>query len=234
MRVDIAVCEDEANIREEIAGFIQSRDLNRGLELYESADALLKSGKSYDVYILDIQMPGLSGMELAKKIRDEQSYPGPVIVFLTALREQMQDAFDVQAYNFLTKPVDENRFSAVLAGAIAESARRNRREHIVVKRGGMSHTVPLCEILFVESVRKQVLIYTKAGLLEVYGKISELAEALEASEMFFRCNRCYIVNMAHIASFTANAVVLKNGRDVFLSREKYPDFVKAYAQYAMK
>jgi DNA-binding LytR/AlgR family response regulator len=234
VQITIAVCDDEPNIREEIAALIKSRSGDYSFGCYGSADALLTSGKSYDIYILDIQMPGMSGMELAEKIRAARERPGPVIIFVTALREHMQEAFDVQAYHYLLKPIDKEKFHTVLAGAVAESLRWNKREHIVVKLGGVSHTVSLDDILFVESLRKQVAIHTRTGVLEVYGKIGELAKTLEASHMFFRCHRCYIVNMDRIAKFSTKALTMINGQEIFLAREKYQGFVKAYAQYAMK
>jgi DNA-binding LytR/AlgR family response regulator len=171
-------------------------------------------------------------MRLAEHIRNEQQYPGPVIFFVTALREHMQNAFDVHAYHYLVKPIDEQKFHTVRAGAIAESIKRNRREHLAVKRDGVVHMIALDEILFVESSRKQVAIHTKNGVIECYGKISEFAEKLSSD--FYKCHRCYIVNMAHIARFSAKAIMLSGGQEVFLAREKYQGFVKAYAQYSMK
>jgi DNA-binding LytR/AlgR family response regulator len=231
--VSIAVCEDEPNIRKEIAALITSHSGDYSLACYSSADALLNTGEEYDIYILDIQMPGMSGMRLAEQIRSRREYPGPVIIFVTALREHMQEAFDVQAYHFLLKPIDDDKFHTVLAGAVAESLKRNRRESIVVKQNGVAHTIPLDDILFVESLRKQIAIHTRTGVLEAYGKIGELAETLEASNMFFRCHRCYIVNMERIAKFSTKTLTITNGQEIFLAREKYQAFVKAYAQYAM-
>jgi DNA-binding LytR/AlgR family response regulator len=231
--VSIAVCEDEPNIREEIAALIKSHSGDYSLICYSSADALLDIGESYDIYFLDIQMPGMSGMQFAEQIRSCGEYPGPVIIFVTALRDHMQEAFDVQAYHFLLKPIDAGKFHTVLAGAVAESLKRNRRESIVVRQNGIAHTIPLEDILFVESLRKQVIIHTRTGVLEVYGKIGELAKTLEASNMFFRCHRCYIVNMERIAKFSAKTLIMTNGQEIFLAREKYKGFVKAYAQYAM-
>ncbi len=233
MPITIAICEDEPNIRMEIAGMIQRRG-DYSPDSFDSADALLKSGKEYDICILDIQMPGVNGMELAKKIRSRGNHPGPIIIFVTAFREYMQDAFDVQAYHFLTKPIDEEKFHAVLAGAVMESERRSRREHITVKISGASYTLPLDEIFFVESLGKKVAIHTRKDTLECYGKIGEIAGKLEGSPMFFRCHRCYIVNLEHISGFGSKSIRLANGREVHLAREKHQGFLKAYAQYAMK
>jgi DNA-binding LytR/AlgR family response regulator len=234
MQTTIAICEDELNIRKEIARLILSSSRDCILDVYETADALIQSGKRYDIYILDIQMPGMNGMELAENIRGNGDYPSPVIIFVTALREYMQDAFDVQAYHFLTKPIDEEKFHSVLDRAVAESRRRNRRETIGVKASGVVHTVLLDDIMFVESIGKKVAIHTLKGVLECYGKIGEISSRLEKNPAFFRSHRCYIVNMERIASFSAKAIKLTGGQEVHLAREKYQSFIKAYAQYAMK
>ncbi len=234
MPIAIAICEDEARVREEIAGMIQSHSSSCGLDSYETADALIQSGKDYDIYLLDIQMSGMSGMELAAKIRSERNSLEPVIIFITALREYMQDAFDVQAYHFLTKPIDADKFLSVLDKAVAESMRRNRRDHITVKVSGIAHNVPLDDIMFVESKGKKVAIRTSDSMLECYGQIGEIAAKLEGNPGFFRCHRCYIVNMEYITSFSSNAISLASGQEVYIAREKYQGFIRAYAQYAMK
>ena len=234
MSITIALCEDEQNIREEIAELILCYDTNYRLESYVSADALINSGKDYDIYILDIQMPGISGMELAENIRNKQFYPGPVIIFITAFKEYMHSAFDVQAYHFLTKPIDEDKFHEVLKNAAVECQRRSKPEHIVVKASGIAHSVCLSDIIYVESIGKKVAIRTPGGIIESYGKISEIAATLLDCPMFFRCHRCYIVNMEYIKSFSAKAISLTNGQQVNLAREKHQSFLEAYARYAMK
>jgi DNA-binding LytR/AlgR family response regulator len=242
--ISIAVCEDEAKIRNEIVNLIQSRDeglVGSGascspmqpeytVDAYESGIALLAADKRYDIYILDIQMPGMTGMELARAVRDKQDYPGPIIMFITALSEHMQEAFDVQAYHFLLKPLDEDKFHAVFSGAVSELSRRMSQEYVIVKNAGVTDTIPLGAILFVESRNKKIEISTGKETVEFYGKISEF----EKKPHFFRCHRCYIVNMEHIIRYSANAIKLSNGQEIALSRKLYPDFVKAYLEFAMR
>lgn len=233
MQVSIAICEDEAVIREEIAGLVQSHDDGYALDCFGSAAELLNAGRQYDIYILDIQMPGVSGMELAEKLRGDAGFPGPVIIFVTAMREYMPAAFDVQAYHFLVKPIDSEKFNKVLAGAVSDFIRRNRREQVTVQLDGRVYTVMLKDIFFVESSRNKVVLHTKAGAVEYYGKIGEFTESLDSDSMFIRCHRCYIVNMEHIARFDEKSIFLKNGQEIFISRTKYTEFAKAYMQYAM-
>jgi DNA-binding LytR/AlgR family response regulator len=228
--VSIAVCEDEPKIREEIVRLIQSCNKEYTAYAYESGASMLAVDKRYDIYILDIQMPGISGMELARVIREKREQPGPIIMFITVLSEHMQQAFDVQAYHFLLKPLDEEKFRTVLAGAVSEINRRNAQEYVVVKLAGVTSAIPLSDILFVESRNKKIEIRTRGETVEYYGKIGEF----EKKPHFFRCHRCYIVNMEHIARYSSNAITLSNGQEISLSRKMYPEFVKAYLEFVMK
>lgn len=235
MPVSVAICEDERAVRKELAELVGSAGF--GLDCFESAEGVLESGKDYDIYILDINMPGKNGMELAEKIRQGRGYNGnykrPVIIFVTALSEYMQFAFDVQAFHFLTKPVNAEKFLCVLHNA-AQSLRAGAPEQLSVKIGGFGYGVPLDELFYLESVGKKVALYTKAGNVECYGKIGEFAAKLRGSPMFFQCHRCYIVNMAYIARFSQKELCLVNGQIISLSRERYQDFLEAYSMYVMK
>jgi DNA-binding LytR/AlgR family response regulator len=229
MSIRVAICEDEAPIREEILRLAEGYGDGYVVDAYESGDALLAAGEQYDLYMLDIQMPGISGMELARVIREGQEYPGPMILFITAMGKRMQEAFDVQAYHFLVKPLNEEKFHSVFTGAIRELERRQTQEQIIIKHAGVTHSIPLGDILFVESDKKKVVLQTRTGSVEYYGKISEFEERPH----FFRCHRCYIVNMEHIVRYNGVVITLTDGQEVSISRKLYPEFIKAYLAYAM-
>jgi DNA-binding LytR/AlgR family response regulator len=238
MPYSIAICEDEAHIREDILRLVKTCGGEINAVAFESADALLAAQNSdvfketggsqyFDIYLLDIQMPGISGMELAHILREKAPSPEPVIVFITSLVEQMQDAFDVKAFHYLLKPLNEEKFKAVLGRVFAELARKKAEERITVKSSGTTYTVPLSDVFFAESSNKKVALSTRGGLVEYYGKISEF----ENKPNFFRSHRCYIVNMEHILRYSTAGIKLTNGQEISLSRKVYPDFVKAYLRY---
>ncbi len=234
MPVRVAVCEDEKNLRDEISNLINSEH-GTSLDCYESGEALLASGKEYELYILDIQMPGIDGMELAETIRaGQRSASVPTIIFTTAFREHMQKAFDVKAYHFLLKPLDKEKFLAVFRGAVSELAGRRRLEHMTVSVGRAAHTVTRRGILYIESNGKKVTVHTITGVLECSGKLREFEQALSESPMFFRCHRCYIVNMEHISRYNSKMLTMTDGQEIFIAREKYRTFVSAFTKFAMK
>ncbi len=114
-----AVCDDEKNIREHLSRLIKAQAVGCCVDLFESGDALLASQTEYDIYFLDIHMPGTNGMQAAEELRGRRRAKlGPgIIIFITALREHMSEAFDVNAFHYLVKPLDEKKFAAVFKRA---------------------------------------------------------------------------------------------------------------------
>jgi DNA-binding LytR/AlgR family response regulator len=225
--VTIAVCEDEKNIRDEIGQLLRKHIDCCCVDCFEDAGALFKTGKRYDIYIMDIQMSGLNGMDAARKIKETTGSHAAAVIFVTAFKEYMQDAFDVRAYHFLLKPIDEKKFVSVLSGAVGECRENASRANIFVKNAGVSHVVPIDDILFIESRNKKVVIHTKGGRIEYYGRIGDF----DGNPAFYRCHRCYFVNMGHITRYDSKTIWLSDGRDIFLAAKKYPEFVKAFMKY---
>ncbi len=205
------------------------------MDVYRSGEALLVADKSYDIYLLDIQMLGVSGIQAARALREKQETTGTagsVIIFITALKEYMQDAFDVSALHYLVKPLDEQKFAAVFSRALKDIKRRDEAagKHIVIKSGNSRYKIFIREIAYVESRDRKNIIHTHDGAIEYYGRLRELESALGGG--FFRCHRSYIVNMAHIVRYNADEITLNNGSVAYIAQKKYHAFVKAFMLFA--
>ena len=230
MPVAIAICEDEKTVREELAGLVEKHGAACQVDCYDSGEALLRAARRYDIYLLDILMPGVSGLALSQQIREREEHPAPLIIFITALKDQMQDAFEVQAYHYLVKPIDRVKFISVLDKAVNECQKRAERAVLVIKSGGERFVLPYAAILFAESSNKKVVIQTKDKRIEYYGKISEFAGKPE----FYQCHRCYVVNLEQIVRYTPNQIVLSNRQTIPLAKKKYPEFVKAFMKFTLR
>lgn len=236
MSISIAICDDEKNIQKEIMNLVKNQWKDSRLDLYDSGDALLAANIEYDVYFLDIQMPGISGMETAKQLRERQeagTRSESVIIFVTALKEYMADAFDVKAFHYLIKPIDENKLKTVFSRAISDlcKIKENAENYILIKSGNSHHKLFFKDIFYVESHDKKVIINSINGTIEYYGKMREIENTLGRS--FFRCHRCYIVNMEHITRYNATSIWVKNGKEIYLAQKKYSVFVKSYMQFSL-
>ncbi len=227
--MDIAVVDDEKAIREHICGLVEERQPESRIEAYATGGELLASGKRFDIVFLDIQMEGMNGIEAARNLREKNANLGvedTVLVFITGIKDYVFDAFDLYAFQYLLKPIDERKFAEVLEKAVREAAKKKERRVLFIKSRNL--TLDQSEILYIESRAKKVEIHTKgaAQAIEIYAAMDELEGQL--GENFYRCHRAYIVNMDCITEYDGESITLTNGDRVYLTKKKYGEFVKAY------
>ena len=220
--MDIAVVDDEKAIREHICGLVEERQPESRIEAYATGGELLASGKRFDIVFLDIQMEGMNGIEAARSLREKQG--DTVLVFITGIKDYVFDAFDLYAFQYLLKPIDERKFAEVLERAVRESAKKKERRVLFIKSRNL--TLDQSEILYIESRAKKVEIHTVRQTIEIYAAMDELEGQL--GENFYRCHRAYIVNMDCITEYDGESITLTNGDRVYLTKKKYGEFVKAY------
>ncbi|MCI9142407.1 MAG: response regulator transcription factor, partial [Lachnospiraceae bacterium] len=163
--------------------------------------------------------------------QEEKDRYRSIIIFVTGYREYMEEAFDVNAFHYLVKPINQNKFSEVFGRAWKEAAALEEqiRKYIMVKSAGTQQKVLLQDIFYIESGNKKVIFHTVNGILEVYGKMEGLENSL--GDSFYRCHRCYLVNMEKITAYSADNIQVINGDNLLLARKKYSDFIKTYMRY---
>ena len=228
----IAVCDDDQPIREELIRLIRKQISDVDITEYQSGEALINAGGNFDIYFLDIEMDSVSGMDLARHIREqEENRKRSIIIFVTGYREYMEEAFDVNAFHYLLKPIDEEKFSEVFGRAWKETSvsYEQEKKYIMVKSLGTRQKLLLKSIYYIESGNKKAIIHTTGGTLAIYGKMEELENRLGST--FYRCHRCYLVNMEKIAAYSADNIQVTNGDNLLLARTKYSDFIKTYMRY---
>lgn len=239
--VKIAVCDDEKNIRAYLVSLIKKQAIECSIMEYASADEYLSDGREYDLLFLDIEMGGsgalMDGMELARNIRAMDTGRQPIIIFVTGYEKYVYDAFDVGAFQYLVKPVDEHKFAEVFSRAVGQIASEveKRRKKLVIPYAGGSKAIPFHDIYYMESQNHNIVLYLKSGnqtctsRLEYYGKIGDLEK--ELAGQFYRIHRGYLINLFHVESYDRTEVRMANGDKLLLSRYKYDGFVQAYMDY---
>lgn len=230
----IAVCDDDGAIREELLRLIHKKMPEAETYEYQSGEKMINAGVNFDICFLDIEMKNVSGMDIARHIRkrEEHGTQRSIIIFVTGYREYMEEAFDVNAFHYLIKPVDTGKFSEVFGRACKEVSvsLEQTKKYIMVKSMGTQQKLLLKDIYYIESCNKKVIFHMTDGILEVYGKMEELEKLL--GNTFYRCHRCYLVNMEKISAYSADNIQVMNGDSLLIARRKYADFVKAYMLYA--
>lgn len=225
----VAVCDDEKEMCAGLERLIRKQRPDVEVVFFGSGRQLLESRQRFSIVLMDIQMEGMSGIETAKALRmkDETA----VLIFVTALKEYVFEAFDVSAFHYLLKPVSEDKFRQVFEKACEEAARREREneEQIFFRTKRKSFTIPKRDILYVESRGRQVDIHTLRECVTVYATMAGLEEQL--GENFYRCHRGYLVNLARVAEYETDRILLGNGETIFMAKEKYAEFVRVYLRY---
>lgn len=236
--IKIAICDDEANIRTYLSSLIGAQSCPCEIMEYASADDFLADHREFDLLFLDIELTpsgsGPDGMELARKIREQATGTQPVIIFVTGYERYVFDAFDVGAFQYLLKPVDEEKFAQVFARAVAQigTAKEKPGRVLTLQSANTSKTVPLDSIYYIESSNHKVELHLKDGEFACYAKIGDLE--LELQDQFFRIHKGYLVNLSYVAGYSKTEVTLTNGERLLLSKYKYQDFVKAYLHFLKK
>lgn len=233
--IKIAVCDDEKNIRSYLISLIREQNAKCEITEYASAEEYLSDGAEYDLLFLDIELdgsvPGMDGMGLARSIREREQIRQPVIVFVTGYEKYVYEAFDVDAFQYLVKPVNEQKFAEIFRRAQDKilSEAEQRKKTLVIQHGGASKAIPLNNIYYMESQGHKIVLYTKDGKLEYYARIGKLEEELRGR--FCRIHKGYLVNLAYVDEYSKTEILLTNRDRLPLSKYKYEDFVKAYLRF---
>ncbi|MDE6208527.1 MAG: LytTR family DNA-binding domain-containing protein [Lachnospiraceae bacterium] len=236
--MQIAVCDDEKEIRDMFEEKIRRICPKADLTLYKSGKELLLSEESPDIVLLDIQMPGKNGMETARELR--RNNKKLIIIFVTALEDYVFEAFDVGAFHYLVKPFDDRKFEKVFMDAVAQLEERKELEAVNIKRkvpslmittGGKHITVNSEDIIYAEVFDRKIVLHTIYEDIEYYGKMKELEK--KVGDGFYRSHRAYLVNFNFIKKYDATTIYLENGQ-ALMAKQNYHEFVKCYLRYNQK
>lgn len=230
--IRIAVCDDEESfirdLSEKITAYMEQKQISFEITGFINGEDLLKQEQSFDAVFLDIRLPGMLGIDAARSLYSRNG--ACPIVFITALKEYVYDAFEVEAVDYLIKPVDVKRLDGTLY-RICKRLGRGEEKSLFLKGAGWCKTVKARGILYCEVLGRKVYIHTKGEVIEYYSRLKQLEHQLGAG--FFRCHRSYLVNLSHVYGYENGMAVLYNKSQVPVSRLKGQAFMEAILQ-AMK
>lgn len=230
----IAVCDDEKIIRRYLKSVIE-RELHVQAELYASGEELLEAEADFDILFLDICLDSskksdrIDGMETARRFRRRSD---AILIFVTAMPEYVYDAYDVEAFHYLLKPICEEKLIEVMQKAAAKAGEKKAMPPLPIKINGKYLQIVVSDILYAENDGRKVVLHTKNGEFSYYEKMEALERKL--GNHFFRSHRGYLVHLQEVAGYDRTSITLKNGDTVFLAKQKYNDFVEAYMNYLTK
>jgi len=225
MAYRVAICDDDVTQSEYIKNLVTTwalqADVTASLSVFSSAQALLFDGcEAYDIFLLDIEMPGISGIELAKTIRAQNETA--VIVFITGYSDYIAEGYDVSALHYLMKPVDKQKLFSVLDKACAVLGKRETC--LLLEVAGVTYRLPLREIRYIEVSGNYATVHAKETVT-VKKTLSELEHQLD--DRFARTGRSFLVNLSYIRRVTKTEVLLSDDERVPLSRGCYESVNRA-------
>lgn len=225
----IAICDNEpstldfvSSVIEDIA-FAQNMDIK--YEAFLSYESLMRQIGEFDLFIIDYKMPGINGMEFAKKVYSEFG-TGKGLIFITAYPEIVYEAFEVRAYRFLVKPLSKEKIIEAVNEYIKDLASSKK---LTIRIDDEFNILNTEDIYYMEAARKYTYIYLKDDCIKCRRTITSFENEL-SDYGFFRIHRSYLVNINKVKKFDSRICILENGEKIFISQKKYDEFCQLYLE----
>lgn len=240
MKLRIAICDDEILCHETSKKLLTEyrqtdSSLSFVLSCFSSARELLddiSQNGSFDLYILDIIMPDMNGIQLGTLLR-EQNDDG-MIVYLTSSPDYAVESYNTDALHYLLKPIDRKQFFLCMDKAL-NRLKGFRADTISVKTPGSTRIVPIQSILYAERVNRRIRYYLKDNTVvdsvTFSGTFQYAVAPLTAFEDFLAVGSSFVVNLYHVAEITKSDMILNEGQLVPIPRRTYETVKSKWADY---
>ena len=233
--MNIAICDDEKRICTILAEKVREICPDAEIFTYQSGKELLDADVLPDILLLDIRMPEINGMDVAKTLRDRDWKK--ILIFITGEEDQVFHSFDLHAFHFLVKPVSDAKLKEVIENAKKELehywALSGKYDRYIEIQSGTSHIrVNLSRLIYAEVYDRKTILHMKDENIEYYGQLSAL-EVL-AGKDFYRIHRSYLVNMKYVERYDRTSVTTLSDDKIPIARREYDGFLNAYMEYSRR
>lgn len=236
----IAVCDDDIADCDRIFGYVQNylneKNLVADIRKYNHPDSMLTDCELFgpNIYILDIVMPMLSGLEAAREVRWTQK--NAQIIFTTSETSFAIEAYDVSPINYILKPVDKNKLEQSLDRAISNIKPEDDKTITVKIKGGFA-TIRICDIMYVDCNNHKVTFHLLSNDTITTPTLrigfAEYIEELLSADTFVRCHESIAVNIAAIDKLVKYEIELRNKEIIPVSRNRYAEIASSYMDYRL-
>ena len=222
--LSVAVCDDEVieccNMARKIKDILEEMKIPCIIRQFQSGRELLQAIESFDIVFLDIMMQDTDGMKTAKMLRERENEK--ILIFVSSSREYVFEAYDVEAFQYLLKPVDDRKLKRVLQKAVLKTESRSQ-EYIIVSRERQRKKLFLDDIYYFEIRGRVVDAHGAEGIFTYYEQIGELESKLR-DKGFFRCHKSYLLNLKYVDGYNRQEAILENGEAIVIAKRRYDEF----------
>ncbi|MCR5021523.1 LytTR family DNA-binding domain-containing protein [Ruminococcus sp.] len=225
----IAICDDNAIMRDDLKNRLMEYAMSKNLIFlysdFSNGDDLIASNRNFDLIFLDYKMDGINGLETARRLRKNSN--NTAIIFLTSYPHVVFDTFEVNAYRFLLKPVDNAKLNAAMDDFLADL---DDDKFIAIKTDEDTKRIKIDDIIYAEASDKYCYIRTVDENILYKKTLSEFEKLLPADK-FYRSHRTYLVGFRHILSHTSSDILFDNKEKAQISKLKQTSFKNAFLDY---
>ena len=224
--IEIILCEDQIQHQKTLdkflKGILEENSIEYNLKIYKSGEELLNNyPKDTDIFILDIQMEKINGMDVARKIREIDKNK-PEIIFTTSLIEYIQEGYEVRAYRYLLKPIKYEELKKHILSCIDEVMNK-KNKFILVENKSETYKINIADITYIKIQRKDMSIHTENKVYETKMTMDKIEEELQ-NHNFYRCHKSFLVNIDYVENIKQYVAILENKEEVLVSRHRFKYF----------
>lgn len=226
----IAVVEDNPDQANQLVQYLERYGTEHHEDIHSAVfrdglDIVEEYQPVWDIILLDIEMPLLDGMSAAERIRALD--PSVILIFITNMAQYAIKGYEVDAMDFVLKPINYYAFTMKLQKACRVLAQRSTASLMVHTESG-TRKLLVSSIRYIEVADHRLIYHSTQGDFEMFGSLKELESTL--GKDFARCNHCYLVHLKYVDGIQADDVIL--GQDVLkISRTKKKEFVQRVSDY---
>lgn len=230
--LNVAIVEDDRSEAEHIQKHLQHYSEQTGkafhAEWYKDAEEFLNFYKTkYDVVFMDIELPGINGMDAARRLRAMDSVV--IIIFITNMKQFACDGYAVDALDFIIKPAMYTRFSAVMDRVFKKLPASDKDDEITIRMADGMKRLAKSSVLYVEIQDHRAVFHTEESSYSIWSTMKKVKEQFPENR-FALCNSGYLVNLRYVEAIEGDTVIVRS-RPLKISRPKRKSFFDALAAY---
>lgn len=233
--LSIAVCDDEVleccNLSKKIRRILTELHVPFIVRQFTSGQELLKCSEKFDILFLDIIMDDLDGIKIGKMCQERDF--ANILVFVSSSRKYVFDAYDVEAYHYLVKPIEDEKLRMVLQRAL-KKINTHSQGFLVVNQERTKKKLFLEDVYYFEVRGRIIYAHGADGITATFYEQISILENTLREKGFSRCHKSYLINIKYMDAYNRQSVVLENGEHIMIAKRRYPAFCDDILFYMRK